>query len=94
MAPRFDRGREDEVMRLAGKEYKKGVSLTSRTELVYKLPARVKRFQALAGIDDRVGNLGSVQLVITATTASYTQVRSPARIRRWRSTSIWPACGG
>ncbi len=40
MAPRFDRGREDEVMRLAGKEYKKGVSLTSRTELIYKLPAR------------------------------------------------------
>ncbi len=65
MAPRFDRGREDEVMRLAGKEYRKGVSLTSRTELIYKLPARAKRFKALAGIDDRVGNLGSVQLVIT-----------------------------
>jgi hypothetical protein len=64
MAPRFDRGREDEVMRLGGKDYKKGVSLTSRTELVYRLPARAKRFKALVGIDDRVGNLGSVQLVI------------------------------
>jgi hypothetical protein len=64
MAPRFDRGREDEVMRLGGNEYKKGVSLTSRTELVYRLPARAKRFKTLAGIDDRVGNLGSVQLVI------------------------------
>ena len=51
-------------MKLAGKAYKKGVSLTSRTELVYKVPARSKRFMALAGIDDNVGNLGSVQLEI------------------------------
>jgi hypothetical protein len=64
LGPRFDRGREDEVMRLDGKTYKKGVSLTSRTELVYKLPARAKRFQAIAGIDDGVGGLGSVQLEI------------------------------
>jgi hypothetical protein len=64
LGPRFDRGREEEVMKLAGKAYKKGVSLTSRTELVYKVPARSKRFMALAGIDDNVGNLGSVQLEI------------------------------
>jgi hypothetical protein len=31
---------------------------------VYKLPARAKRFQAIAGIDDGVGGLGSVQLEI------------------------------
>jgi hypothetical protein len=65
LGPRFDRGREDEVMRLDGKEYKKGISLTSRTELVYRVPAQAKRLRALAGIDDGVANLGSVQLVIT-----------------------------
>ena len=65
LGPRFDRGREDEVMRLDGKEYKKGISLTSRTEIVFKVPAQAKRFRALAGIDDGVANLGSVQLVIT-----------------------------
>jgi hypothetical protein len=65
LGPRFDRGREESLMRLDGKAYKKGISLTSRTELVYKLPARAKRFQALAGIDDNVGDLGSVQLIIS-----------------------------
>jgi hypothetical protein len=64
LGPRFDRGRESEIMRLDDKSYKKGVSLTSRTKLVYRLPAGSKRFRALAGIDDAVGNLGSVQLVI------------------------------
>jgi NPCBM/NEW2 domain-containing protein len=64
LGPRFDRGREDDVMRLEGKEYQKGISLTSRTEMTYKLPARSRRFQALAGIDDGVGDLGSVDLVI------------------------------
>jgi hypothetical protein len=64
LGPRFDRGREDPVMRLDEKAYKRGVSLTSRTKMVYRLPAQSKRFRALAGIDDGVGNLGSVQLVI------------------------------
>ncbi|HJS09380.1 MAG TPA: NPCBM/NEW2 domain-containing protein [Pirellulales bacterium] len=64
LGPRFDRGREDSVMRLDEKEYKRGVSLTSRTKMVYRLPAQSKRFRAVAGIDDGVGNLGSVQLVI------------------------------
>jgi NPCBM/NEW2 domain len=64
LGPRFDRGREDDVMRLDGKAYKKGISLTSRTEMVYKVPARSRRFQALAGIDDGVGDLGNVQLEI------------------------------
>jgi hypothetical protein len=64
LGPRFDRGREDELMRLDGKTYSKGVSLTSRTELVYRLPAQAKHFRATAGIDDGVGNLGSVQLQI------------------------------
>jgi hypothetical protein len=64
LGPRFDRGREDTVMRLEEKEYKRGVSLTSRTKMVYRLPSGSKRFRALAGIDDGVGNLGSVQLVI------------------------------
>jgi hypothetical protein len=64
LGPHFDRGREEAVMRLDEKEYKRGVSLTSRTKMVYRLPAQSKRFRALAGIDDGVGNLGSVQLVI------------------------------
>ena len=43
--------------------YAKGLALYCRTELVYRLPARFSRFQAVAGIDDAVRPNGKVRLV-------------------------------
>ncbi len=65
-APRRDEGREHQPIRLRGKTYTKGLSLYSRTALVYRLPAGMKTFQATAGIDDSVGDGGNVRLQISA----------------------------
>lgn len=65
-APRQDRALEPRPLKLAGKEYAKGLALHSRTEVVYRLPRAFRRFTAVAGIDDRVRPAGDVQLVIRA----------------------------
>jgi hypothetical protein len=59
-APRFNQGRDDPQLRLGGQAYSKGIAIHSRTELVYKVPSKSRRFTALAGIDDSVGNEGHV----------------------------------
>jgi hypothetical protein len=64
-APRFDQGRDDAALRLDGKAYTKGLALHSRTELVYKIPAKSRKFLALAGIDDSVGSEGHVAVKIS-----------------------------
>lgn len=64
-APRFDQGRDDTSLRLDGKSYTKGISLHSRTELTYKVPAKSRKFLALAGIDDSVGSEGHVAVKIS-----------------------------
>lgn len=64
-APRFDQGRDDAALRLDGKAYAKGLALHSRTELVYKVPAKSRKFLALAGIDDSVGSEGHVAVKIS-----------------------------
>jgi hypothetical protein len=63
-APRFDRGFDSPVLRLGSVEYGKGIALHSRTELVYRLPERFSRFQAVAGIADSVRPGGKVRLVV------------------------------
>jgi hypothetical protein len=63
-APRFDRGFESDVLRLGGVAYNKGLAVRCRTEIVYRLPSRFGRFQAMAGIDDVVRPNGKVRLVI------------------------------
>jgi hypothetical protein len=50
---------------VAGLEYKKGLAMASRTTATFVLPEGYKRFRALAGIDDRSGGRGNVELVIT-----------------------------
>jgi hypothetical protein len=50
---------------VAGQEYKKGLALTSRTQVTYVLPEGFRRFRATVGIDDRTGGRGNVELVIT-----------------------------
>jgi hypothetical protein len=65
-APRRDEGRERSPLRLAGKTYAKGLSLYSKTLVVYRIPADVKKLKATLGIDDSVRDSGNVRLEITA----------------------------
>jgi hypothetical protein len=62
--PRRDRSRDGGPLQLDGKSYTKGLALSSRTVVVYRLPDRYSRFTATAGIDDRVRPRGNVRLVI------------------------------
>ncbi|MBI2825670.1 MAG: NPCBM/NEW2 domain-containing protein [Planctomycetia bacterium] len=61
---RADRSLEGGALRLGGKEYAKGLAMHSRTEIVYRLPDKVRSFEALVGIDDRARPLGDVKLSI------------------------------
>lgn len=63
-AIRENRAAEGQALRLGGEEYRRGLMLHSRTLVVYRLPDRYRRFQAIAGIDDQVHPRGSVHLVI------------------------------
>ncbi|MDX1962351.1 MAG: NPCBM/NEW2 domain-containing protein [Pirellulales bacterium] len=65
-APRFDRGHFGEKFLLEGQEYAKGIGLSTKTELIYKLPPGYKRLQGLVGLDDEVGDEGEVLFVILA----------------------------
>ena len=49
---------------MGGTPYPKGLALHSRTEIVYRLPARFSRFRAVVGIDDAVRRGGKTRLVI------------------------------
>lgn len=48
------------ALRLGGQAYDRGLGTESRTILAYRLAASDRRFQALVGLDDRAGPLGSV----------------------------------
>jgi hypothetical protein len=63
-APRRDKNFESEPLRIAGKTFRKGLALHSRTELVYRLPGGFRRLKAAVGIDDAVRPQGKVRLVI------------------------------
>jgi hypothetical protein len=47
-------------LRLANQTYDRGLGTQSRTLLAYRLKPGDRRFQALVGLDDRAGPLGSV----------------------------------
>jgi hypothetical protein len=47
-------------LRLGGKVYDRGIGTQSRSYLAYRLEPGAKRLQALVGLDDRAGPLGSV----------------------------------
>jgi hypothetical protein len=63
-APRFDRGFDSPTLLLGGVQYEKGIALNCRTEIVYRLPAGFRRFQATVGIDDAVRPAGKVRLIV------------------------------
>lgn len=57
---RRDTSVENHPLRLAGQTYDRGLGTQSRTLLAYRLAPGDRRFQALVGLDDRAGPLGSV----------------------------------
>lgn len=61
---RRDIGFEQNPLRLDGKTYRKGLSLASRSVLVYKLPGKFRLFRGTIGIDDSVRETGDVHVVI------------------------------
>lgn len=63
-SPRFDRGFQSETLSLGGKQYRKGVALHARAEVVYRLPDHFSHFRAIAGIDDATRPGGRVRLRI------------------------------
>jgi hypothetical protein len=60
-----DRNLQAGPLQLDSKQYRKGLAMHSRTEVVYRLPGRFRRFQAVVGIDDAVRPRGNVRLVIS-----------------------------
>jgi hypothetical protein len=57
---RRDQAVDGQPIRLSGKVYGLGLGMQSKSYVVYRLPPGAKRFQALVGLDDRAGPLGSV----------------------------------
>lgn len=62
--PRMDTALDSTPIVLDGIHYERGLALHSRTEMIYRLPEPFERFQALAGIDDRLRPRGNVLLRI------------------------------
>jgi hypothetical protein len=64
-APRQDQNLQSGPLQIDGKRYAKGLAMHSRTELVYRLADRYRRFVAVVGIDDTARPRGNVRLVIS-----------------------------
>lgn len=63
-APRTDGAAPKSALRLGGQAYASGVRLHSRSEVVYRLPERFRRFKSVVGISDATRPGGAVRLVI------------------------------
>jgi hypothetical protein len=59
-AYRINRTVDGHLFQLAGQTYDRGIGAESRTLLAYRLEPGDRRFQALVGVDERAGLLGSV----------------------------------
>jgi hypothetical protein len=55
--PRFDQSFDGGPIRVAGRVWQKGLALHSYNEVTYRVPNGYRRFQATAGMDDRVAQL-------------------------------------
>ncbi|MDP6443780.1 MAG: NPCBM/NEW2 domain-containing protein [Pirellulaceae bacterium] len=65
-APRKDKAANGRKLRVLadGPTFEKGLSVHSKTELVYRLPERFERFRATVGIDPNYQSFGDVVLTI------------------------------
>lgn len=83
---RIDRTVDGHGFQLDGQNYDRGLGTQSQTLLAYRLKPGDRRFQALVGVDDRAGPLGSVVFrVLTdrrprVTTSAMTSRDSPVAI--------------
>jgi len=57
---RLDRTVDGHLFQLAGQTYDRGIGTESRTLMAYGIEPGDRRFQALVGVDERAGPLGSV----------------------------------
>lgn len=57
---RLDHSVDGHPMRIGGQTYDRGIGTQSRTLLAYRIEPGDRRFQALVGVDERAGPLGSV----------------------------------
>lgn len=57
---RADRTVDGHLFRLSGQTFDRGIGAQTRTLLAYRLEPGDRRFQALVGVDERAGPLGSV----------------------------------
>jgi hypothetical protein len=63
--PRFNEAVDGGELKIGGTVFAKGIAMTSRTEIVYRLPpGEFKRLTATAGIDSRGRPRGAVRLTI------------------------------
>jgi hypothetical protein len=53
-------------LRLAGSTYDKGLGMHSASRVTYSLGGAYRRFEALVGLDDQTGRLGSVRIQVLA----------------------------
>jgi len=72
---RSDRSVRGRAFRLAGQSYDRGIGTQSRTILAYEIEPGDRRFQALVGVDEQAGPLGSV--VFRVFTDSDERYKSP-----------------
>ncbi len=62
--PRRDQNLESKTLSIHGRMYRKGLALRSDSKMVWTLPGKFSRLEAMAGIDDYVRPLGNVRLQI------------------------------
>jgi hypothetical protein len=75
-----DRTVEGHQFRLGGHSYDRGLGTQSRTLLAYRLQPGDRRFQAMVGVDERAGPLGSVAFRVV--TDGQTRFLSPSLTAR------------
>ena len=83
---RIDAAVDGRPFQLGGRRFERGLGTQSRTLLAYKLKPGDLRFQALVGVDDRAGPLGSV--VFRVMVDDQTRFTSPAMSARDAPRSI------
>jgi len=61
---RIDRTVDGHMFKLVGQDYDRGIGAQSRTLLAYVVEPGDRRFQAMVGVDERAGPLGSVVFAV------------------------------
>ena len=62
---RRDMNEDGQPLRIDGKVFERGLYIHSKARIVYRLAGGYRRFQACVGIDQLVGRLGDVHVVIS-----------------------------